>query len=182
MHRSTLIAGLAATAAIAVPSLALAGQEPPPAFAPPAPAPVVDNDTAGAFAKLYVARNVRNLLQQGGAGNFDRRAVRPLEVNASCLQSPLLATRFGCVFTLRAAVIRLRNRGWDNWGRAARVSSHRGHGRDNRRRFRVRNFGCLGFLRINGGPSVTPTAQVVNVECGSIPRSDSWIEEPTPTT
>jgi len=171
MHRSTLIAGLAATAALAVPSLALAGDDPPPAFAPPAPAPVVDNDTAAAFAKIYVARNASAFLRQ------DRRRVRVVDAQASCLTSPVLATRFGCVFALRALVIQRRN-GWDNWGHEARKSSHRGH----HRRFRVRQFGCLGFLRINGGPAVTPTAQLVNVECARVPRDDSIVEEPTPTT
>jgi hypothetical protein len=173
MHRSTLIAGLAATAALAVPSLALA-DDPPPAFAPPAPAPVVDNASAGAFAKIYVARNASSFLRQ------DRRRVRVVDAQASCLTSPFLATRFGCVFTLRAFVIQRRN-GWDNWGHDARKSSQHGNKHRNRH-FRVRQFGCLGFLRINGGPAVTPSAQLVQVECARVPRGDSEIEEPTPTT
>ena len=44
-------------------------------------------------------------------------------------------------------------------------------------RFRVRAFGCLGFLRINGGPTATPTAEVVNVQCSRIQREDREVTE-----
>lgn len=170
---------LLAIGALAVPASAVAGDDPPaPVTLPSPPSAVTDNDTAGAFARLFVARNVRVIIQQGGAGNFDRRRVRTTAVDASCLQSPVLATRFGCVFTLRAAVILRRSHGWDDWGNSASAASTRG-GHQRNRRFRVRNIGCLGFLRINGGPSVTPTAQVLNVECARIPRDDTTVVEPT---
>jgi len=175
------IVGLLALGALALPSSALAGDDPPTiAPLPTPPSAVVDNATAATFARLYLARNVRDLLQAGGAGNFEGRRVRLVDTNATCLTSPVLATRFGCVFTLRAAVILRRSHGWDNWGREARASSKRDHGnrRDRNRRFIVRNFGCLGGLTINGGPSVTPTAQVRFIECGRI--SDSTLTEPTP--
>jgi len=172
--RRILVAAIAATS-LFVPATAMAGDpapvaDPPPEFVTPLPAPVVDNDTAGAFAKLYVARNAGRLL------GTNRHRVRVLDVQSSCLQSPVLDTRFGCVFTLRALVIQ-RSRGWDDWGHSARVSSKRGrHGHN--RHIRARRFGCLGFLRINGGPAVTPTAEVVNVECARIPRDDITVVEP----
>jgi hypothetical protein len=149
----------------------------PPAFVPPTPAPVTDNDTAAAFAKLYVARNARSLLRQGGAGNFDRRRIRVISEDAACLQSPILATRWGCVFTLRALVIQRRHH-WRNWSHEAKLARVSG-GRHDGHRVRIRNYGCLGFLRINGGPTVTPTAEVVNVECARVPRGDMVAPEPT---
>lgn len=169
--------------AFAVPSAALADDPPgvPPAFAPPVVAPVVDVPSANAFAENYASDNARRFLNQ------DRRRVRVINTDASCLQSPVLATRFGCVFTLRALVIN-RIRGWDNWGHGdARSASSRGHknrrhDRERHHRFRVRSFGCLGFLRINGGPAVTPTAQLINVECARIPREDRDVDEVTPAT
>ena len=99
-------------------------------------------------------------------------------------------TRFGCVFTLKALVIS-RNRGWDQWGHGdsrshgrshARAAgdggpSHKRHDRNRHQRFRVRAFGCLGFLRINGGPTATPTAEVVNVQCSRIQREDRTVDE-----
>jgi hypothetical protein len=184
MRRACLTAALAAVSLFAVGGVAQAQEPPvapvPPAFAPPAVAPVVDVASAENFAENFVADNARRLLNQR-----DRRRVRVTDAVARCLQSPILATRFGCVFTLRAFVIQ-RNRGWDNWGHGdsrghGRVASYKGkkHGRH----FRVRRFGCLGFLRINGGPAVTPTAQVVQVECARIPREDITVDEPvvTPT-
>jgi hypothetical protein len=166
--------------ALAVPAAAL-GQDDPPAdpppaeFAPPAPAPVTDNASAGAFAKLYVAQHVRDLI------GTDRRRIRLLDANAACLQSPVLDTRFGCVFTLRALVIQRRH-GWD-WSNSSRAHSSgqkgRDHGQRHNRRFRARQVGCLGFLRINGGPTVTPTAEVVNVECARIPNQDREVVAPT---
>jgi hypothetical protein len=171
---------LIALAALAVPSAALADDPPvPPAFAPPVVAPVVDVPSANAFAENYASDNARRFLNVR-----NRRAVRVIDANAACLQSPIVDTRFGCVFTLRALVIS-RNRGWDSWGHGdsrshSRSVSHgkRGHHRE---RFRVRQFGCLGFLRIDGGPAVTPTAQVINVECARIPRGDRTVEEDVTT-
>lgn len=172
---------LLAIGALALPASAIAGDDPPvspspPEFAPPTPAPVVDNDTAAAFTKIYVARNASRFLGQ------DRRRVRVLNVESACLTSPVLATRFGCVFTLRAAVIQRRG-GWD-WGHDSRAhsASKRGGHKPRHRRARVRLFGCLGSLRINGGPSVQPTVDTVQVQCARIPKDDSWVEEPTPVT
>lgn len=171
MRRLMLFAATAAVSLFAVGGVALAGDEPPiappPTAAPlPAPAPVIDVDTAAAFTKIYVARNAPRFLGQ------DRRRVRVVDVQSACLQSPVLATRFGCVFTLRAAVIQ-RSRGWD-WGHSARL-----HGGHKQPRVRVRNFGCLGSLRINGGPTVTPTVSLVQVECARIPRDDTLVVAPT---
>jgi hypothetical protein len=173
-----------ALAAFAVPGSALADDPPgiPPAFAPPVVTPVTDVTSANAFAEKYANDNAGRFL------NSDRRRVRVIDTNAACLQSPIVDTRFGCVFTLKALVIN-RVRGWDNWGRGdsrshprARSAGDGGHGhkrhdRERHQRFRVRSFGCLGFLRINGGPSVTPTAQLVNVECARIPREDRDVTE-----
>ena len=178
---------LLAIAALAVPATALADDPPgvPPAFAPPVVAPVVDVPSANAFAENYASDNARRFLDQ------DRRRIRVIDTNASCLQSPVVDTRFGCVFTLKALVIS-RNRGWGDWGHGDSRShprarsagdgghGHHGHRRNDRRhqeRFRIRAFGCLGFLRINGGPSVTPTAELVNVQCARIQREDRDITE-----
>ena len=179
MRRTCLTVAIAAMSVFALGGVAQATEPPgvPPAFAPPVVAPVVDVPSANAFAENYASDNARRFLNQ------DRRRVRVIDTNASCLQSPIVDTRFGCVFTLNALVIQ-RNRGWDNWGhgdsRGRSASLHhskRGHRGHHQERFRVRQFGCLGFLRINGGPAVTPTAQVVNVECARIPRGDRQITE-----
>lgn len=180
MRRVVLFAALAATSLFAFGSVALAQDDPPappppPEFAPPTPGPVVDNDSAGAFTKLFVLRNADRLSRS------PRIRVRVLNVESSCLQSPFLDTRFGCVFTLRALLIQRRH-GWD-WGNDSRAhsASQRGDHRRGRhnRRFRVQAIGCLGFLRVDGGPSVTPTAQVVQVECRRIQRDDREVVAPT---
>jgi hypothetical protein len=185
MHRALLVTALTVASLFALGGTALAGghvpvptppapAQPivvPPAFVPPTPAPVTDNTTAANFARLYVARNAGTLLGVNG------RRVRVTADDAACLQSPVLATRFGCVFTLRALVIQQRNRYWVG----ARTASRRGH-HPSPTPLRARQFGCLGFLRINGGPTVTPTAEVVNVECARIPRGDWEGPTPTPTT
>ena len=105
-----------------------------------------------------------------------------LDVNAACLQHPVVATRFGCVFTLRALVIR-RNRGWDGWDHHghedAQPASKRG-GKPRRPRFRIRTVGCLGALRINGGPGVTPTATVPFIDCVRVRNGDYEAPEPEP--
>ena len=179
MRRVLIAAAVSAVSLFASAGIAQAGEPPvPPAFAPPAPAPVTDVTSAEAFAKLYVARNARDLLTEGGIrGIRHRRFVRAIDVNSACLQSPILATRFGCVFTLRALVINRRN-GWDGWGHGPKGhSSKRGH-TPPRPRFRIRNYGCLGFLRVNGGPTATPTAEVVAVECARVPRGDITAPEP----
>jgi len=171
MRRVLLIAVLA-VGALALPSAAQATDPPvPPAFAPPVVAPVVDVPTAEAFAKAYATENARSFLRERR-----RNRVRVIDAASRCLQSPVLATRFGCVFTLRALVIQRRN-GWDNWGHGSKLKSRRGHHRP-RPRFRIRNFGCLGFLRVNGGPAVTPTGELVAVECARVPRGDIVAPEP----
>jgi hypothetical protein len=179
MHRALLVAALTVASLFALGGTALADHTPPPVVTPtppppvvtPTPAPVTDNTTAANFARLYVARNAGTLLGVNG------RRVRVTADDAACLQSPVLATRFGCVFTLRALVIQQRNRYWVG----ARTASRRGH-HPSPTPLRARQFGCLGFLRINGGPTVTPTAEVVNVECARIPRGDWEGPTPTPTT
>lgn len=175
------IVPLIAMAALAVPgATAFAGDDPPvsptpPAFVPPTPAPVTDVNSAGAFAKIYVARNASTFLGQ------DRRKVIVTDANASCLQSPILDTRFGCVFTIKALVIS-RNHGWD-WSNTARVASKKGGNppkhdrRHHNRHFQVRQFGCLGFLRIDAGPPATAT--VVSVECARVPRGDEDVVAPS---
>jgi len=144
----------------------------PPAITPPTPAPVVDTDSAAAFTKAYVARNARTFI-----GVRNRARVRVISDDAACLQSPIVETRFGCVFTLRALVIN-RSHGWWDYGHAAKARKSGGHVR-HRRHFRVRQYGCLGFLRVDGGPTVTPTADVVNVECARIRRGDREVVAPT---
>jgi hypothetical protein len=177
MHRVLIIVALAAVSLFGFTGVALAGDPDPvvpPAFSPPTPGPVTDEATAETFAKAFVARNAGRFLRS------DRRRVRVLDANAKCLQSPVVDTRFGCVFTLRALVIS-RSRGWDGWdhhGVTARKSGDP-RGDHGRRHFRIRNYGCLGFLRINGGPTVTPSVQVPAVECGRVPRGDIVAPEPT---
>ena len=135
MRRTCLTVALAAMSLFALGGTALADDPPgvPPAFAPPAVAPVTDVPSANAFAEKYANDNAGRFL------NSDRRRVRVIDADAACLQSPVVATRFGCVFTLKALVIS-RNRGWDNWGHGdsrshprARSANPRKHG-DNRPR------------------------------------------------
>ena len=177
MRRTLLLAALAALSLFALGGVAQA-QEPeekevPPAFAPPAPAPVIDVASAEAFASGFVARNAWRFLRE------HPRRVRVLDVAVRCLQHPIIATRFGCVFTLRALTINRRH-GW--WGHSAKYNK-RGHGRKDRRpRFRIRQFGCLGALRITGGPAATPTADVPFVECARVPRGDFTAPEPEPVS
>lgn len=192
------IVPLLALGALAVPGSALAqapgppGGPPgvPPAFAPPVIAPVTDVASAETFTENYVTVNAQRLL------NTDRRRVRVTDANAACLQSPIVDTRFGCVFTLKALVIN-RNRGWDNWGHGdsrshsrARSAGDGGHGhkrhdRNHQQRFHIQRFGCLGFLRVDGGPAVRPSGTLVNVECRRIHdgRDDFDVtEDVTPVT
>ena len=172
MHRSIIIAATAALFLFAGSGVAQA-QDPedtakvPPAFSPPAPAPVVDVASAEAFIEGYAARNASRFLGQ------DRRRVRVLDVNAACLEHPVIALRFGCVFTLRALVIDRRSRGWHGWDKATPAS--RG---GKRPRFRIRTFGCLGLARVVGGPTVTPSVTVPLVECARAPRGDYTAPEP----
>ena len=114
MRRVLIGVAVAASSLLMFGGVAQAGDPPaeptvPPAFAPPAPAPVVDNDSAADFAKDYADDNADRFLRQR------HRRVRVIDADAACLTSPVVATRFGCVFTLRALVIN-RDRGWDGWG------------------------------------------------------------------
>ena len=172
MHRSIITAATAALFLFAGSGVAQA-QDPeekvPPAFSPPAPAPVVDQASAEAFMEGYAAQNAGRFLRQ------DRRRVRVFDVNAACLEHPVIADRFGCVFTLRAAVILRRSRGWDGWDHKAATPASRGKGRP---RFRIRNYGCLGLARVIGGPTVTPSVTVPLVECARVPRGDYDAPEP----
>jgi len=176
--RRSLAAAAAAVSMLAVGATpALAGdpapdQTLPPAFAPPAPAPVTDVATAEAFAQDYAARNANRFL------GSDRRRTRVFDAQARCLEHPVVADRFGCVFTLRAATW---DRGRDR-GHYARKASTRGDDHGNRgrrdRRVRVRQFGCLGLLSVIGGPTVTPTATLRAIDCVRVPRGDYNAPEP----
>jgi hypothetical protein len=169
MHRVLLATALVVASLFAVSGVATA-QPPaektiPPIFTPPAPAPVVDEASAEAAARRYAARNAGRFLQRGP------RRVRVLDVNARCLEHPIIADRFGCVFTLRALVRRDRRDWGHDWdGPKAAQNKFR--------RVRVRTFGCLGLLRIVGGPTVTPSITVPLVECARAPRGDYEAPEP----
>jgi hypothetical protein len=176
MRRALIVAAVAATSLL-VPGAAMAQDPPstetvPPAFAPPAPAPVVDVASAEAFIEGYAARNAARFLDQ------NRRRVRTIDVNAACLQHPVIATRFGCVFTLRALVIQRRH-GWWHWNKGDDAEPARSAGGKGRPRFRIRTYGCLGLARIDGGPDVTPTVQVPLIDCVRVPRGDMVAPEPT---
>ena len=179
MRRTLATLAAAGSMLLVAPGVALAGDpvpvaDPPAEFAPPVLAPVTDVPTAEAFAQRYVARNAPRFLSS------DRRRVRVFDVQTRCLEHPVVADRFGCVFTLRAAVIQ-RSRGWDgHHGKApeANAASKRGDDRRRHRRSRVRNYGCLGLLSVTGGPTVTPSAQVRLLECARVPRGDYEAPEP----
>ena len=153
--------------------------DPPAAFSLPAPGPVVDEASAENFARRLAARRAARFL-----GVDNSRRVRVFDVNARCLEHPAVADRFGCVFTLRAAVIQ-RSRGWDGYpgghghDNATAASSSKGS-KSRNRRVRIRNYGCLGLLRIQGGPTVTPSVEVRLAECARVPRGDYDAPEPAP--
>jgi hypothetical protein len=177
MRRALIVAAVAATSLLA-PGAAMAQDTEsivPPEFSPPAPAPVVDVASAEAFAERYAARNAGRFLDQ------NRRRVRVFDVEARCLEHPVVADRFGCVFTLRAAVILRRSRGWWGWDGHDKAEPARAAGGNRGRRFRIRNYGCLGLLRIQGGPTVEPTVQVPLIDCVRVPRGDYDAPEPAPT-
>jgi hypothetical protein len=179
--RKYLVA-LLALGAFAVPASAMADDPPvvptPPEFAPPTPAPVTDVASAQNAAEDYASDNARRFLRIG------RSFVRVTDANAACLLSPVVDTRFGCVFTLKVLVITQRRHGWDNWGHGDSRSHSRSvrHGkRDHQRpRFRVRRYGCLGGLTLDAGPPVN--VQLKFVECSRVHggRDDITVEEPTP--
>ena len=176
MHRVLLATALAVASLFAMSAVAQAqppapDQTLPPTFVPPAPTPVVDVASAEAAAERYAARNAGRFLRR------DSRRVRTIDVNAACLEHPVIADRFGCVFTLRALAIQRRGGWWNHNGhdKATPASSKRG---EPRRRFRVRTYGCLGALSITGGPTVTPSITLRFVECARVPRGDLTAPEP----
>ena len=179
MRRSLVVAAATATMLLTGASTALAQDPAPdaPEFAPPAVTEVTDVASAEAFSEGYVAREADEFLNQS------RRRVRVYDVQTSCLVSPILETRFGCVFTLKALVIS-RSRGWHDWDHKASVSSRGGDDRKKHKRhkprIRIRNYGCLGALTIDGGPGVEPEVDVRFVECARIPRGDREVEAPAP--
>ena len=170
MRRALLLVALAAVSMFALGGTAAAQDPPapdqtlPPTFVPPGPAPVVDTDSAAAFTEGYVSRNAWRFLRESP------RRVRTIDANAACLAHPVIANRFGCVFTLRALVIERRH-GWKGY-HASKGDPPR------RRRVRIRQFGCLGALTVVGGPSATPSAVVRFVECARVPRGDLVAPEP----
>ena len=176
MRRVLIMAVLAAISLFALGGVAQA-QDPVPApeFSPPAPpAEVVDVAGAEAFAEGYADDNANRFLRQRS------RNVRVIDANAACLQNPAVATRFGCVFTLRALVIQRRS-GW--WGHDSRAHKSSRRGDDHKRhkpRFRIRQYGCIGLLTVVGGPGVEPQGLLRAVECARIPRGDMVAPEPEP--
>jgi hypothetical protein len=173
MQRVLLVAAIAVASLFALGAVAQA-QPPesddvlPPTLVPPAPAPVVDEASAEAAAERYAARNAARFL------NRSARRTRTIDVNAACLEHPVIADRFGCVFTLRALVWQRRgDRGHD--GPKAEPTSR---SRDRRRRVRIRTYGCLGALSITGGPTATPAITLRFVECARVPRRDLVAPEP----
>ena len=173
MRRVLLLVAVAAASMLALGGTAAAQDPPapdqtlPPTFVPPAPAPVVDTDGAAAFTERYVSRNAWRFLRESP------RRVRVIDANAACLEHPVIAARFGCVFTLRALVIQRRS-GWHGYPSKSGPPKHR--------RVRVRQYGCLGALTVVGGPTATPTGIVRFVECARVPRGDLSAPEPTPVS
>ena len=143
----------------------------PPAFSPPAPAPVTDTASAEAFLEGYAADNARRFLR------VHRSRVRVIDVNAACLQHPVTLTRFGCAFTLRALVIQRRHN-WRNWSHGHSSKARSSGRKPQRRRVRIRTFGCLGIARIDALPAATPTVQIPLVDCVRVPRRDLEAPEP----
>ena len=140
----------------------------PPAFSPPAPAPVTDEASAEAFLEGYASDQARRFLR------VNRSRVRVLDVTARCLQHPVTLTRFGCAVRLRALVIQRRHN-WRNWSHSSKARSS---GREPQRRVRVRAFGCLGIARIDAPVGAAPTVAVPLADCQRIPREDLEVPEP----
>jgi hypothetical protein len=189
VRRISLVAALAAAASLALAGTALAGGHTPPTppvAEPPAPIQlptvnrVVDVPTAEAFTRAFAARNAARFLRT------DRDRVRVTDVLSTCLQSPVSAGQFGCVFALQAAVVTRNNHRWD-WDSLAPVSPARAHGNptppappQSHRRLNVQRFGCLGEIDIRGGASVTPTASVDFLSCARVQNSRFDVPIPTP--
>lgn len=172
--RRTLALGAACLSMLLVGSVGIAQAQDdppvPPAFVPPAPAPVVDEASAEAFIDGYASDAAERFL------GTRRSRVRVLNVESSCLQHPVTLTRYGCVVRLRALVIQKRNH-WRNWSHSskARSSSKRGH---HGHRVRIRAYGCLGIARIDAIDPLDPQVRVPLADCQRIQRED--IETPEP--
>lgn len=175
-----LLVPAALLAALALPSAALAGGHTPPPVVNPTPPPVVTPTPPApdqglpvpvppAFVTTLPEANLfARYIAITRAGDFigeGRHRVRVTQADTSCLQSPAEAGLFGCVFALRVSSVD-RGHGWD--ARTARKSSRRGHGNP---RPRVRNFGCLGELTIQGGVGVTPSAAIRFIRCARLPQT-----------
>ena len=114
MRRVLLLVAVAAVSMLAFGGVAQAQDPPapdqtlPPTFQPPGPAPVTDVASAEAFATSYATRNAWRFLRESP------RRVRVVDAAARCLAHPVVADRYGCVFTLRALVIQRRH-GWHGY-------------------------------------------------------------------
>ena len=89
---------------------------------------------AGSAASSWLNRNGERLSGDQTGGDRERgrdrdRRVSISDVNVSCLQHPIIASRFGCVFTLRVAVTE-RDRDRDRSHYRARASRTDPDGRD----------------------------------------------------
>jgi hypothetical protein len=166
MRRLLVPAALAA--ALLVPSAAVAGDHDGTVTPTPLPTRVTDEASAETFAQAYVIRNGARIAgvvnQFNGRDDFNgrdnrsrtRTRVTVSDAASACLQHPVIAARFGCIVRFNVAVNEERS-----YARLARVHS-------NPRPqpvARVRNIGCLAALRINGGPSVTPSVSVAFADC-----------------
>jgi len=168
MRRLLVPAALAA--ALLVPSAAVAGDHDGTVTPTPLPTRVTDEASANTFAQAYVIRNgarIANVDQFNGRDNGrddygrdnrsrTRTRVTVSDAASACLQHPVIASRFGCIVRFNVAVSEERS-----YARSARV-----HGNPRPQPVaRVRNIGCLAALRINGGPSVTPSVTVAFADC-----------------
>lgn len=179
MRKVLMVAAIAASSLLMGGGVAQASEPEdatvPPAFSPPAPAPVTDEASAEAFLENYVSEraNIRRLL------NVRRSRIRVLSVEARCLQHPVTLTRYGCGFRLRALVIQRRHH-WRNWshGHDDAAVARKSSGGHHSHRVRIRAFGCLGIARIDAPPAVTPTVAIPLSDCVRIPRRDLVAPEP----
>jgi hypothetical protein len=171
--RRVLVAALAASSLLAVGGgTALAdGHDGTTPVVNPLPTRVVDEGSANTFAQAYVIRNGARIAgvdlgdrdrrngrdDRNGRNDRNRVRVTVSDAASACLQHPVVLTRFGCIVRFNVAVTEERGRD--------RTYS-RGHDRNppvvNPL---VRNIGCLAALRINGGPSVTPSVSVAFADC-----------------
>jgi hypothetical protein len=171
-----LLVPLIAAAALAAPSAAMAGGNDDWDWQRPTPLPttVTNESQANDYTKAYVNRNAQGItnVDLRGRGRSFRR-VTVSDVAASCLQHPVIAARFGCVFRFNIEIRDNDRRGHNDRGdrdyRRAHSSSKGGGDDDWDRRDRGRDrtvsLGCLGALRIVAGPGVTPQAQLVFADC-----------------